>query len=91
MEQFGSKTLEAGLFRTSVRKYIDAMLTDWNVADYNKERAAEAVEFHYTWWAEPDNRTAQTQEFFNVRLKFTPIEPLENRHKRLGMGQLQIL
>jgi len=42
------------------------LMNDWRIIDVYQERAAEAIEFQYTYWPDPDNRTARGQEFINV-------------------------
>jgi len=47
------------------------LMSDWRIIDVYQKRAAEAIEFQYTWWADPDNRTARGQEFINVCITAT--------------------
>jgi len=42
------------------------LMSDWQIIDVYQKRGAEAVEFQYTYWPDPDNRTARGQEFINV-------------------------
>jgi len=42
------------------------LMSDWRIIDVYQERAAEAIGFQYTYWPDPDNRTARGQEFINV-------------------------
>ena len=46
--------------------YVNGLLRDWNIQPDWRERVMEAIEFQYTYWPEPDNRTARGQEFINV-------------------------
>lgn len=47
------------------------MMSDWRIIDVYQKRAAEAIEFQYTYWPDPDNRTARGQEFINVCITAT--------------------
>ena len=46
------------------------MLRDWEIEEMYVERAWEAIEFQYTYWPDPENRTARTQEFIHVSENF---------------------
>ena len=47
-------------------QFLMKLMSDWQIIDVYQRRAAEAVEFQYTYWPDPDNRTARGQEFINV-------------------------
>ena len=42
------------------------VLQDWRIIDVYRERVWEAIEFQYTDWPDPENRSARAQEFINV-------------------------
>ena len=42
------------------------VLQDWRIIDVYRERVFEAIEFQYTDWPDPENRSARAQEFINV-------------------------
>lgn len=58
--------LGAGIFEQTFQHYVTQMLKDLRVIEYYQPRVMDAVIFQYTYWAEPQNRSARTQEFINV-------------------------
>jgi hypothetical protein len=60
--------LEGGIFSEKFREFVLEVLTDWKVIDVYRERVAEAIEFQYTYWPAPENKTARGQEFINVNI-----------------------
>ena len=60
------KGLEGGIFPETFKEFVIQMLEDWKIIDVYRVRAFEAIEFQYTFWPDPDNRTARGQEFINV-------------------------
>ena len=55
------------MYRSELQDFIRQLLTDWNVQDVYIDRTIDAVEFQYTYWPDPENRTARQQEFIHVR------------------------
>lgn len=58
--------LSGGISTDTFQKFLMKMMQDWQIIDIYQERASEAIEFQYTHWPDPDNRTARGQEFINV-------------------------
>lgn len=58
--------LHRGMYRSELQDFIRQLLTDWNVQDMYIDRTIDAVEFQYTYWPDPENRTARQQEFIHV-------------------------
>jgi len=58
--------LNGGISTLTFQKFLLKMMVDWQIIDVYQDRAAEAIEFQYTYWPDPDNRTARGQEFINV-------------------------
>ena len=58
--------LRGGISTQAFGKFLMKLMNDWKIIDVYQERAAEAIEFQYTYWPDPDNRTARGQEFINV-------------------------
>ena len=54
------------MYRSELQDFIRQLLTDWNVQDMYIDRTIDAVEFQYTYWPDPENRTARQQEFIHV-------------------------
>ena len=52
--------------RNELRNFISRTLAEWQIQTQLRDRALDAVEFQYTWWADPENNTARGQEFINV-------------------------
>lgn len=61
--------LYRGMYREELQEFIRQLLADWNIQDMFLDRTIEAVEFQYTYWPDPENRTARQQEFIHVRVK----------------------
>ena len=59
--------LSGGISREDFQDFIRKFLQDWDIQDVYIDRTVEAVEFQYTYWPDPENRTARQQEFINVR------------------------
>lgn len=66
------KGLEGGIFTDTFKSFVINLTTDWKVIDVYRERAYEAIEFQYTYWPAPENRTARAQEFINVSTMAVP-------------------
>ena len=60
--------LEKGMAREEFETFVENMLRDWNIQPQFRERVMEAIEFQYTYWPEPDNRTARAQMFIDVSM-----------------------
>lgn len=58
--------LEGGIFPEVFKEFVLEVLTDWKVIDVYRERVYESIEFQYTYWPAPENKTARGQEFVNV-------------------------
>ena len=58
--------LEAGIFPETFEAFVMKLLEDWKIVDVYRARAFESIEFQYTYWPSPENRTARGQEFINV-------------------------
>lgn len=58
--------LIGGISTEAFQNYVNKLLVDWKIIDVYQSRAAESIEFQYTHWPDPDNRTARGQEFINV-------------------------
>jgi hypothetical protein len=58
--------LGGGISTKTFQLFLLKMMEDWQIIDVYRDRAAEAIEFQYTYWPDPDNRTARGQEFINV-------------------------
>jgi len=58
--------LRGGVSTKVFGQFLMNLMQDWRIIDVYQERAAEAIEFQYTYWPDPDNRTARGQEFINV-------------------------
>ena len=58
--------LSGGISREDFQDFIKSFLQDWNIQDVYIDRTVEAVEFQYTYWPDPENRTARQQEFIHV-------------------------
>ena len=56
-----------GMFPQTFRNFTKQMMLDWRLEDLYRDRAYDALEFQYTYWADPENITARSQEFINVR------------------------
>lgn len=54
-----------GMFPQRFREFMRQTMSDWRLEDIYKDRAFDAVEFQYTYWTEPENITARSQEFIN--------------------------
>jgi len=52
------------------------LMQDWKIIDVYQQRGAEAIEFQYTYWPDPDNRTARGQEFINVSVTVSLMKTL---------------
>ena len=63
--------LENGMLGETFKTYVSRMIDDWLVQEDYKSRAYEAIEFQYTYWPDPENSSARTQEFINVRTMFS--------------------
>ena len=59
-------SLGAGLFKSQFKNFMMGVLQDWRIIDVYRERVFEAIEFQYTDWPDPENRSARAQEFINV-------------------------
>ena len=59
--------LQGGMLPQTFQTYVKRMISDWLIQDVYQDRAYEAIEFQYTYWPDPENGTARTQEFINVR------------------------
>lgn len=55
-----------GMFPSTFENFFRDLLRDWRIRDLYDNRAYEALEFQYTWWPDPENITARSQEFINV-------------------------
>lgn len=60
--------LAGGISTETFQNFVNQLLVNWRIIDVYQSRAAESIEFQYTHWPDPDNRTARGQEFINVRL-----------------------
>ena len=60
---------DGGLLRDSFRAFVLELMKNWLIIDVYQERALDAIEFQYTFWPDPENRTARGQEFINVSIK----------------------
>lgn len=60
--------LRGGISTDAFGQFLMDLMLDWKIIDVYRERAAEAIEFQYTYWPDPDNRTARGQEFINVSI-----------------------
>jgi len=60
------KGLRGGISTKRFGDFLMDLMRDWQIIDVYRQRAAEAIEFQYTFWPDPDNRTARGQEFINV-------------------------
>jgi len=58
--------LRGGISTEAFERFLMKLMNDWRIIDVYQQRAAEAIEFQYTYWPDPDNRTARGQEFINV-------------------------
>ncbi|KAI0239442.1 Neuroligin-4, X-linked [Lamellibrachia satsuma] len=58
--------LENGMLGETFKTYVSRMIDDWLVQEDYKSRAYEAIEFQYTYWPDPENSSARTQEFINM-------------------------
>ncbi|ELU03558.1 hypothetical protein CAPTEDRAFT_225804 [Capitella teleta] len=58
--------LEGGIFPEVFKEFVLEVLTDWKVIDVYRERVYESIEFQYTYWPAPENKTARGQEFVNM-------------------------
>ena len=58
--------MSLGISREDFEAYVVGMLRDWEIEEMYVERAWEAIEFQYTYWPDPENRTARTQQFIHV-------------------------
>jgi len=58
--------LRGGISTERFSQFLMDLMLDWKIIDVYRERASEAIEFQYTYWPDPDNRTARGQEFINV-------------------------
>ena len=58
--------LRGGISTDAFERFLMNLMKDWKIIDVYRQRAAEAIEFQYTYWPDPDNRTARGQEFINV-------------------------
>jgi len=58
--------LRGGISTEVFGQFLMKLMSDWQIIDVYQRRAAEAIEFQYTYWPDPDNRTARGQEFINV-------------------------
>ena len=56
----------SGMVPKTFEDFFRQLLLDWRLRDLYRERAYDALEFQYTYWPEPDNITARSQEFINV-------------------------
>ncbi len=59
--------LGVGLFRNNFENFMMGVLQDWRIIDVYRERVYDAIEFQYTDWPDPENKSARAQEFINVR------------------------
>ena len=55
------------------KSYVQRLVEDWLVQEDYRSRAYEAIEFQYTYWPDPENSSARTQEFINVSITTGPI------------------
>jgi hypothetical protein len=55
-----------GMLSSDMRSFIDRLVEEWGIQEMYKMRASEAIEFQYTYWPEPENRSARTQQFVDV-------------------------
>jgi len=60
--------LRGGISTEVFERFLMNLMKDWKIIDVYRQRAAEAIEFQYTFWPDPDNRTARGQEFINVHI-----------------------
>lgn len=58
--------LNGGISTENFQKFLLNLTLDWQIIDVYRERAVEAIEFQYTFWPDPDNRTARGQEFIGL-------------------------
>ena len=58
--------LAGGLHQAVFEDYILQLLNAWGIMDIYKMRAMEAIEFQYTYWADPSNNTARVLQFIDV-------------------------
>ena len=61
-----SPGIKRGMLKGEFRQKIDEFLRDLRVLHHYHSRVADAVEFQYTWWPDPSNNSARTQEYINV-------------------------
>lgn len=67
--EVANRTVEGligGISTDAFERFLMNMMKDWKIIDVYRQRAAEAIEFQYTYWPDPDNRTARGQEFINM-------------------------
>ena len=57
-----------GLFPQEFQRFMKETMNSWQLEDIYRDRAYDAIEFQYTYWAEPENFTARSQEFINVSI-----------------------
>ena len=72
------------MFPVTFENFMTKQLRDWKVMDRYWQRAYEAVEFQYTYWPDPKNRTARAQEFINVNLNLNPLLGVDHWTTRGG-------
>lgn len=58
--------LAGGISTETFQNFVNQLLVNWRIIDVYQSRAAESIEFQYTHWPDPDNRTARGQEFINM-------------------------
>jgi neuroligin len=58
--------LEGGISTETFQKFVTKLLVDWKIIDIYRPRALESIQFQYTHWPDPDNRTARGQEYINM-------------------------
>ena len=68
--------LRGGISTGAFGHFLMNLMLDWKIIDVYRQRAAEAIEFQYTYWPDPENRTARGQEFINVGIAVLLFKPL---------------
>ena len=59
--------LNEGMDPGTFREIITRMMQKRSAVVRNVEEVIDAIEFEYTFWAKPDNRTAVLQNLIDVR------------------------